>query len=64
MNALVPPLGAIAAELVQVTVWDGATHDHTPELVLLLNAIPVGSVSVTVVVPVVGEPPLLVTVIV
>ena len=64
LNALVPLVAAIAAELVHVTVWETVTHDHTPELVLLLNDIPVGRVSVTVVVPVVGEPPVLDTVIV
>jgi hypothetical protein len=63
LNALVPLLGAIAAELVQVTVA-AATHDQAPVLELLLNVIPAGSVSVTVVVPVVAAPPVLVTVIV
>jgi len=62
LNALVPP-AAIVAELVQVT-GDPATQVHTPELVLLLNVIPAGNESVTVVVPLVGAPPELVTVIV
>jgi hypothetical protein len=61
LKALVPPLAAMAAELVQVTVWDAAAHDHTPVLGLLLNVIPAGRVSVAVVVPDVGEPPVFVT---
>jgi len=64
LNALTPPLAPITAELVQVTVWDAATQDQTPELVLLLNVIPVGRVSVAVVVPVVASVPVLLTVIV
>jgi hypothetical protein len=63
LNALAPLLAEIAAELVQVT-GAPATHDQMPPLVLLLNVIPAGRASVTVVVPVVGAPPVLVTVIV
>ena len=63
LNALAPLLAAITAELVQVT-GAPATHDQMPPLVLLLNVIPAGRVSVTIVVPVVGAPPVLVTVIV
>ena len=64
LNALAPPLAAIAVELVQVTVGAVPLQDHTPEFVLLLNAIPPGNVSVTVVVPVVAAAPAFVTVIV
>lgn len=64
LNALTPPLAPMVAEDVQVTIWDAATHDQTPELVLLLNVKPVGRVSVAVLVPVVASVPVLVTVIV
>jgi len=54
------PAAAMAAVLVQVTVWPTALHVH-PVPVAALNVKPVGSVSVTVIVPEVATFPVLLT---
>ena len=53
---------AIAVVRVQVTTWGGpaaVTEQDQPLPVKELHVIPVGNVSITVMVPVVGWPPLL-----
>src|ERR1700730_18358323 len=61
ITALAP--AAIAAGLVQVTTCATATQVNPPP-VPLTNVSPAGKVSTTVVVPAVGAPPVLVTVMV